>query len=103
MIKLIEAKCVARQTIKERLQAEIPKLNELIKKASEEGKFCVVININDYSESTRVLLKKAGYKVEYDYISWAHLGVKIDENECDLMEIAEDAGFKIWKFKQLNS
>lgn len=101
MIKLIKAKCVARQTIKVRLQAEIPKLNELIKKASEEGKFCVAININDYSESTRVLLKKAGYEVKYDYISWAHLGVKIDENECELMEVAKDAGVKIFEVQAI--
>lgn len=92
MIKLLKAKISARKATKVRLQTEIPMINELIEKARKEGKFCVAININDYSRSTEALLKKAGYRVEYDYISWSHL---IDENEKELMKIAKDAGVKI--------
>ena len=95
MSKLFKAKITARKATKVILQKEIPMINELIAKARDEGKFCVAININDYSRSTEVLLKKAGYKVEYDYISWAHLGVSIDENEKELMNIAKDAGVKL--------
>ena len=95
MIKLIKAKITARKATKVRLQEEIPMINKLIEKASEEGKFCVPININDYSRSTEALLKKAGYEVEYDHISWAHLSEAIDENEKELMEIAKKAKVKI--------
>ena len=94
-MKLLKAKITARKATKVRLQTEIPMINELIEKASEEGKFCVAININDYSRSTEALLKKAGYRVEYDYISWAHLAGSIDENEKELMEIAKDVGVKL--------
>lgn len=95
MLKLIKAKIIARKTTKVILQKEIPMINELIENASKDGEFCVSINSNDYSCSTRVLLKKAGYKVEYGLISWAHLGVAIDENEKELMKIAKDAGVEI--------
>lgn len=95
MIKLIKAKIAARKAIKVRLQTEVPIINELIKKAIEDGKFSVEIDINDYSRSTEVLLKKAGYEVKYNEISWAHIGVTIDENEKEVMKIAKDAGVKI--------
>ncbi len=95
MLKLIKAKIIARKTTKVILQKEIPMINELIEKASEDGKFYVSINFNDYSHSTRILLRKAGYKVEYSSISWSHLSVAIDENEKELMQIAKDAGVEI--------
>ena len=95
MIKLLKAKITARETIKVRLQKEIPMINELIEKARKDGKCCATININDYSRSTEKLLEKAGYKVEYGHISWAHLAVSIDEKEKELMKIAKDAGVKI--------
>lgn len=95
MLKLINAKITARKATKVRLQTEIPMINELIEKAREEGNFCVPININDYSRSTEALIKKSGYEVEYNQISWAHLGVAIDKNEKELMKIAKDAGVKI--------
>lgn len=95
MLKLIKAKIIARKTTKVILQKEIPKINELIENASKDGKFCVLIKGSDYSYSTRVLLKKAGYEVEYNSISWAHLGEAIDKNEKELMKIAKDAGVEI--------
>lgn len=97
MIKLVKAKIAARKATKAILQKEIPMINELIEKACEEGKFCVPININDYSSATQALLKKAGYEVEYNQISWAHLGVAIDKNEKELMSIAKEAGVKLFE------
>lgn len=95
MIKLIKAKIIARKATKVILQKEIAMINQLIEKAGEDGEFHVTINVNDYSLSTKVLLKKAGYTVDYDMISWAHLGIAIDKNEKELMKIARETGVKI--------
>ena len=95
MIKLIKAKIAARKAIKARLKKEIPMINELIEKASQEGDFNVPINVNEYSNSARILLEKAGYDVNYNEISWAHLGGEMDRNEKELKKIAEAAGVKI--------
>lgn len=97
MLKLIRAKAAARKATLATLKKEIPMINELISKASEDGKFCVPININDYSPSVQALLRKAEYKVEYNSISWAHFGVEIDHNERELMQIAKEAGVEILK------
>ena len=97
MIKMIKAKSAAWQATKVRLQVEIAMINELIEKATLDGKFCVEINVNDYSRATEKLLKKAGYEVEYNLISWAHLAVKLDDNERELMKVAKDAGVKIFE------
>ena len=86
MIKLLKAKIAARETTKARLQKDIPMINELIKNARENGK---------YSQAARTMLEKAGYKVEYNCISWAHLLVEIEKNEKELMKIAKDAGVEI--------
>lgn len=95
MIRLIKAKIIARETIKARLQKEIPMINKLIEEAKNEGKFTVPINVNDYSSSTRDLLEKEGYKVEFDYISWAHMAGVLDRNEKELMKIVAEAGVSI--------
>lgn len=95
MIRLIKAKIIARETIKARLQKEIPMINKLIEEAKNEGKFTVPINVNDYSSSTRALLEKEGYKVEFDYISWAHMAGVLDRNEKELMKIVAEAGVSI--------
>lgn len=95
MLRLIKAKAAARKTTLATLKKEVPMINELISKAAEEGKFCIPININDYSPSVQALLEKAGYEVEYNYISWAHWGVEIDHNEKELMQIAKEAGVEI--------
>lgn len=97
LLKLIKAEAAARNTTRAILKKEVPMINELISKASEDRKFYVPININDYSPSVQALLKKAGYKVEYNSISWAHIGVEIDNNERELMKIAEEAGVEILK------
>ena len=52
-------------------------------------------NINDYSFATQAMLRKAGYEVEYDCISWIHLYRAIEENEKELMKVAKDAGVEI--------
>ena len=95
MIKLLKAKIAARETTKARLQKDIPMINELIKNARENGKCYVTININDYSQAARTMLEKAGYEVEHNSISWAHLMVEIEKNEKELMKIAKDAGVEI--------
>ena len=81
--------------VKVRLQKEILMINELISKARQEGKYCIQLNCNEYSAATESLLKKAGYKVEYDFISWAHLCIAIEENEKNLEKVAKDSGVKI--------
>ncbi len=95
MIRLIKAKIIARETVKTILQKEIPMINMLIEEAKNEGRFTVPINVNDYSSSTQTLLKKAGYNVEYDYISLAHVAGAFERNEKELMKIAKEAGVSI--------
>ncbi len=95
MIKLIKAKFIARRTTIARLRKEIPMINQLIERAVDDGKFSVPININDYSRCTEALLEKAGYRIEYSYISWSHWGVEIDKNEKELMKLADEAGVKV--------
>ena len=95
MIKLLKAKITAREATKALLQKEIPMINELIKNAREKGELIVKININDYSFATQAMLKKAGYEVEYDCISWIHLYRAIEESEKELMKVAKDAEVEI--------
>ena len=95
MIKLLKAKITAREATKALLQKEIPRINELIKNAREKGELIAKININDYSFATQAMLRKAGYEVEYDCISWIHLYRAIEENEKELMKVAKDAGVEI--------
>ena len=95
MIKLLKAKITAREATKALLKKEIPMINELIKNAREKGELIAKININDYSLATQAMLRKAGYEVEYDCISWIHLYRAIEENEKELMKVAKDAGVEI--------
>lgn len=97
MIRLINAKIIARKSTKALLKKEIPMINKLIEDASEEGKFCVPININDYSYATQLLLEKAGYRVEYSYISWSHIAIATHKNERKLMRVAKEAGVSVLK------
>lgn len=95
MLKLINAKIAARDTTKVKLQKEILMINQLITEAKEKGEFCVKININEYSLATRTLLEKAGYEVEYDFISWSAQGIAISKNEDEVVELAKEANVEI--------
>jgi hypothetical protein len=97
MIRLINAKIIARRTTKALLKKEIPIINKLIEDASEAGKFCVPIGDNECSYATELLLKKAGYRVDNGFISWAHIAIATHKNENELMKVAKEAGVSILK------
>ena len=95
MSKLIKAKTAARKSMKVKLRDEISMINELIEKASDDGKFSIAIDVNDYSHLTEVLLEMAGYKIEYDSISWAHWVPKNVEDEKKSAKVLEKIGIKV--------
>ena len=95
MFNLIKAKVAARDTIKAQMEKEIKKINSLIIKAKEKGEFFITLNVNEYSRATETLLKKAGYEICYDKISWAKKAIELEANEKEILKIAREAGIEV--------
>lgn len=73
MEKLISAKVAARETIKARLENEIPPINEAIQKAMEKGVIRIYYD-GPISKATRKMLKRAGYVVR----NWKEVDMKTE-------------------------
>lgn len=106
MEKIISAKEAARQTIKARMEKEIPPINEAIKKAMANG-FNYIYYDGIVSEETAMTLKKAGYLVDdWDKngvsteISWRFTCNKLTKDDSEFESILREVGLDIVKMQQ---
>ncbi len=98
MIEIMTAESVARETIKNVLETEIPKVNDAIAAARKKCmRFCFLKM--GISEGTAKLLRKAGYAVETDgdstEISWEGVFRRMMEDEALMEEISRELNVKI--------
>ncbi len=98
MIEIMTAESVARETIKNVLETEIPKVNDAILSARKKGmKFCFLkIGI---SEGTAKLLEKAGYYVQIDgdstEISWEGVFNRLMADDDFVKNISKELDVRI--------
>lgn len=97
-VKLLSAELVAREVIKMEIREQIAAINSLIRTAKENGEKSCRYD-NDISESTKIILEKAGYEVEeycnWVEISWESTYNELSETEDVVMQLAEEAGVQI--------
>lgn len=98
MIEIMTAESVARETIKNTLAIEIPKVNKAIEDAKKLSQRSCYIK-ERLSNGTIGILKKAGYDVDLDCncteISWENVYMKLMNNEKFIEEISQELNLKI--------
>lgn len=98
MIEIMTAESIARETIKNVLGMEIPKVNEAIISARKKGMKSCFLKVG-ISEGTAKLLKKAGYCVETDgdstEISWEGLFYKLMSDDNFVEEVSKELDVRI--------
>lgn len=98
MVEIMTAESVARETIKNVLETEIPKVNDAIQTAKKKGsKSCYIKN--GISVATVKLLEKAGYCVETEYdsadISWEGIYNTLMNSDEFLEDISKELNVRI--------
>lgn len=98
MIEIMTAEVIARETLKNTLETEIPIVNGHIQAAKEKGNKCCFID-REFSIATRRMLEKAGYEAETDRcstsISWEGVYNRLMDNEELVEELYNEIGIKI--------
>ncbi len=98
MIEIMTAESVARETIKNVLEIEIPKVNETILAAKKRGQRNCYLKIR-ISGATEKLLKKAGYIAQSDSdgteISWEGVYNKLMNNDEFIEEVSRELNVRI--------
>lgn len=98
MIEIMTAQSVARETIKNVLETEIPKVNDAILAARKKCMKTCFLKIG-ISAATAKLLEKAGYYVETDSdsteISWEGVYHRMMEDEALMEEFSKELNVRI--------